>query len=268
MGLQKIDIPKALLSEIEIAYFWEYPIEGIEEKEKSWHIFFRPENAEIIQSFLKNKSIPNVVTETLTEQNWNATWEENYPPVLVNNVAHILAPFHKKSTQILPQIIINPSMAFGTGHHETTSGLLELMNGLDFQNRTLLDMGCGSGVLGIFSEIKGAKEVLLVDNDQNCVENTNQNIRLNKCHNSKVILGTIENIKDQKFDFIVSNITKNVNLQFLADFDIMLKENGVLIISGFLIEDKQEILNKSKKYDFSLQNEFEKNNWCGLQFGR
>ena len=267
LNLQKINIAKENFSEVDVAFLWELPIEGILEEHDEWQIYFLEKHSEEIKAFFANKNLQNLDLTSLPHKNWNTMWESNYAPVLVKNAAHILAPFHNKPKDSLPQIIIKPSMAFGTGHHETTYGLLHLLNALDLKNKTVLDMGCGSGILGIFAEKRQAREIILVDNDSNCVNNCNENIKLNNCTKSKIWQGSIDHARHLYFDVIISNITKNVNLEFLPLYCKMLRKNGVLLMSGFLSSDDESLLTLAQKFGLKKQNEFKKNEWCAIQFG-
>lgn len=267
LSLQKINISKENFSEVDVAFLWELPIEGILEERDDWKIYFLEKHSEEIKSFFVDKNLPNLDLTPVPNKNWNAMWESNYAPVLVKNVAHILAPFHKKPKDSLPQIIIKPSMAFGTGHHETTYGLLHLLNELDLNNKTVLDMGCGSGILGIFAEKRQAKEIIMVDNDSNCVNNCHENVKQNSCTKSKIWQGSIDRVGHLYFDVIISNITKNVNLEFLPLYCKMLRKNGVLLMSGFLSSDDKSLSKLAQKFGLKKQNEFKKNEWCAIQFG-
>lgn len=202
----------------------------------------------------------------IKDQNWNEVWESNYEPVMVSGKVFIRAPFHEPATASQYEIIIEPKMSFGTAHHETTSLVIELMLDLHFEDRKVLDMGCGTGILAIFSELLGAAEILAVDNDEWAVSNTLENIRKNKCKNISVMAGEADLLENLKFDVIMANINRNILLQDIKHYCSSLSENGKLILSGFYTDDLTVIENETKKYGLQLKREVIKNNWIAAEF--
>ena len=148
--------------------------------------------------------------QLIPEQNWNKVWESNYDSVLIKEKVYIRAPFHNEIENIPFSILINPKMSFGTAHHETTSSMIELMLDEDMKQSSVLDMGCGTGVLAILSELMGAKSVLAIDNDEWAYNNSLENIRNNKCKNISVLLGDSSLLENERFDFILANINRNI----------------------------------------------------------
>jgi ribosomal protein L11 methyltransferase len=198
-------------------------------------------------------------------QNWNEIWESNFKEAYIGDHIHVRAPFHP-SKNIKHDIIILPKMAFGTGHHETTQLSAIALEKLDCKNKIVLDMGCGSGLLAILASQKEAKGVIAIDYDQNCINNTNENIQLNKVKNVFTMKDdTLSKIEDG-IDIIVSNIVKNINLKLLPQFADKLTENGILILCGFLTKDFDNLIQESTKYGFSLTDKNTQNGWLQTQF--
>ena len=198
-------------------------------------------------------------------QNWNQIWESNFKEVYIGDHIHVRAPFHP-AKNIKHDIIILPKMAFGTGHHETTQLSAIALEKLDCKNKIVLDMGCGSGLLAILASQKEAKDVIAIDYDQNCINNTNENIQLNKVKNVFTMKDdTLSKIEDG-IDIIVSNIVKNINLKLLPQFADKLTENGILILCGFLTKDFDNLIQESTKYGFLLTDKNTQNGWLQTQF--
>lgn len=200
--------------------------------------------------------------ETHNSKDWNAVWESSFEPIEIKGVLRVRADFHKKDNDYSYDLIINPKMAFGTGHHETTSMILEWMTNIDFENKNLLDFGCGTGILGIFGLLKSAASCCFIDNDPSCIENTLENLKVNGVANQCVILGTKTQIPSLKFDFVFANITRNVLLESLFDLANVLNPGGTLILSGLLVEDVQAMRDKINECGLQLISRIQKNSWA------
>lgn len=200
----------------------------------------------------------------LPDKNWNEVWESNFQPVLVKDTVYVRAPFHKQKN-IKYQIIIEPKMSFGTGHHETTSLMMEMMLDEDLSGRKVLDVGCGTGILSIFAEILGAAEVTAIDNDKNAFENAVDNVRRNKCKIVGVHYGDIR-ISTGNFDFILANINRNVLLADIENYSDRLTENGVLLVSGFYQSDLDEVRQEASKAVLQFERSLQKNSWVAAKF--
>lgn len=207
------------------------------------------------------------VNKTLLEnKNWNEVWESNYQPVVIGDKCYIRANFHEPKPQYPYEILLQPKMSFGTGHHATTAQMMELMLVTDFRDKTVLDMGCGSGLLAILAYKMGANHITAVDNDEWAYKNTLENIFRNKIQHTDVILGDIEDVKNEKFDIILSNITKNINIELFPSYQKMIEKSGKLIVSGFFETDLEDITSNAIKYGFRLLSNKTKNNWTAAIF--
>lgn len=190
---------------------------------------------------LKNYSI-DISHNLIKEQNWNQLWESNFEPILVDNQCLIKAPFHKESLKNGLEIIIEPKMSFGTGHHATTQLMVSDILKLDLAGKTVLDMGTGTGILAIIAAKKGATGIIAVDNDEwsynNCIENCSKN----NSEQIKTILGDSSSVKNTSFDVIFANINKPVISIEINLWTRMLNSGGSMLISGILETDEKDII--------------------------
>jgi ribosomal protein L11 methyltransferase len=201
----------------------------------------------------------------IEQVNWNAEWEKNFNPIIVDDVCSVRAPFHEKpNTQY--DIIIEPKMSFGTGHHETTHMMIQHILKNDFTNKSVLDMGCGTGVLAILAEIKGAKPIDAVDYDNWCYLNSLENVERNNCKNITVIEGDASVLKDKKYDIIIANINRNILLNDLETYVSSLNKKGILLLSGFYNDDITVIQEMCEKYLLKFDEKLERNHWVALKF--
>lgn len=203
-------------------------------------------------------------------QNWNAVWESNFTPVELYPDVLIRAEYHKNSEDgnYKQVILIQPKMAFGTGHHETTQMMLKAMKKLDFQNKTVLDVGCGSGILSIYASMLGATGITAIDIDTWCVENTEENAVLNRIKNIEVCLGDISIVVQQEYDVVLANINRNIIVSQMETYKLRLRPNGYLIISGFLYTDKTLIENKANDLDMEIIQQLNINDWVCMVLRR
>lgn len=209
-------------------------------------------------------SIEYEVSE-IEQLNWNEEWEKNFEPINIDNQCVVRAPFHDKP-DVLYDIVITPKMSFGTGHHETTHMMLQLVLGLDFKDKSVLDMGCGTGVLGILAAMKGAKSVDAIDIDNWSFLNAMENVSANKCEQIKVFEGDVSLLIDQNYDIILANINRNILLSDISVYVSHLKKSGVLLLSGFYKEDIPLISKECLKQGLSFQENVEKNNWVAAKY--
>lgn len=169
----------------------------------------------------------------IPHKNWNEVWESNFQPLVIGNQCYVRATFHQPRPEIKYEIIIDPKMAFGTGHHQTTSMMIELMLEENFNDKKILDMGCGTGILAILAQKLGAEDILAVDYDSLCFDSTIENSKLNHATKIKVLCGSKDVIPDDKFDIIVANINRNILLGQLERYAEVLSVKGYLFLSGF-----------------------------------
>lgn len=200
----------------------------------------------------------------IQNQNWNEVWEQSFEPINVNNKCMVRAPFHQAIVTIEHDIIIEPKMSFGTGHHETTFLMIQELLEMDLTNKNILDMGCGTGVLAILAEQKKAEKILAVDIDDWAYENTLDNIIKNNCSKIEVLKGGAECIKNKKFDVIIANINRNILLQDLTNYTNSLNNNGHILLSGFFSSDEDLLIEEATKNGLKLSNKKSKNDWTLL----
>ncbi len=204
----------------------------------------------------------------IPEQNWNAVWESNYPPVLIAGRCYIYAPFHEKRPEIEFNILVKPKMAFGTAHHETTAQMLELLLDEEVTGKTILDMGCGTGVLAILTSRKGAQHIDAVDNDQWSFNNTEENREINGIQNITTILGDVSFLdnKTEIYDIILANINKNILLNDMPAYAIALKTGGKIFFSGFYDSDLEDLKTKAAGLRLQYNGHHTKNKWVAAIF--
>lgn len=201
----------------------------------------------------------------IEQENWNATWEENFNPIQVGNQCVVRAPFHEKPS-VEFDIIIEPKMSFGTGHHETTHMMLQHILDHDFAEKSVLDMGSGTGVLAILAAMKGAKNIDAIDIDNWCYLNAKENVSRNDCEHINVYEGDSGLLTNQKYDVIIANINRNILITDVPKYVKCLKANGVLFLSGFYTEDIPMITAKCAEGSLKFEKNLEKNNWVAVKY--
>ena len=202
----------------------------------------------------KYQEMPNI--------NWNEEWEKNFSPINVENEVSIRAEFHEN--QNLPhEIIIQPKMSFGTGHHATTYLMIQQMLDLDFQNKAVLDMGCGTSVLAIFAKQKGAGKTVAIDIDEWSVENSVENAERNGVE-LEVSQGTAENLGKEKFDIILANINRNILISDIPTYVSVLNDGGQLLLSGLCFFDVDDILEVCTQQNLTLKKKLQREEWVSL----
>ncbi|MDG2445068.1 MAG: 50S ribosomal protein L11 methyltransferase [Flavobacteriaceae bacterium] len=201
----------------------------------------------------------------IEQTNWNKEWEKNFNPIQVNGQVSIRAPFHENPSLNF-DIVIEPKMSFGTGHHETTHMMVQHLLALDLKNKKVLDMGCGTGILAIFAEMKGAQPTDAIDIDSWCYENSLENVQRNGCKHITVLEGDSSLLKGREYDVVIANINRNILLSDMKIYTDCLSENGVLLLSGFYKEDISIIESEVIKYGLVLDKMIQKNNWVALKY--
>jgi len=204
---------------------------------------------------------------TIQEENWNAVWESNYKPVLIENTCFIRAPFHEKRKNVQYDIVIEPKMSFGTAHHETTALMISYLLEEDCNNKTVLDMGSGTGVLAILASIKNAKKVYAIDNDKWAYDNCIENFERNKVKNIQAILGNASHTPNIQFDIITANINRNVLVQDMNTYVQHLKPTGIVLLSGFYANEDMDIIKaNAATHGLHYHSYKQKNQWAAVKF--
>ena len=201
----------------------------------------------------------------IAQVNWNEEWEKNFDSIEVDGKCIVRAPFHPKAN-LEYEIVIEPKMSFGTGHHETTYMMLQHILENDFKDKSVLDMGCGTAVLSILAEMRGASKLDAIDIDEWCFENSKENVGRNNCKNISVELGDASLLEGRKYDVIIANINRNILLNDMAGYRSCLQKGGELYLSGFYSEDLPIITDCCNKLGFTFVDNKERNNWIAAKF--
>jgi len=211
---------------------------------------------------------PNNIEYTyqlIEEQNWNQVWESNFPAIEVDGKVYVRAPFHPEKEGFEYEILIDPKMAFGTGHHSTTFLMIKQILNNEFAGKTVLDMGCGTGILAIMAKMRGATDVTAIDIDEWSYNNTIENVKINNAEPIHTILGDSSVIPDVKFDTIIANINRNILIMDMGVYANHLKTGGELYLSGFYTEDVKKITDEAAKHNLKFIDFMEDKNWVSAK---
>lgn len=203
--------------------------------------------------------------EEIAQTNWNAEWEKNFNPIIVDELCTVRAPFHE-IPETKYDLIIEPKMSFGTGHHETTHMMIQHLLKGDMYGKTVLDMGCGTGVLAILAEKLGATNVDAIDIDNWCYLNSLENVERNHCQHISVYEGDVEVLNGRSYDVIIANINRNILLQDMKRYAECLNTHGVLYLSGFYQDDIPLIENECDRHMLKLNETLQRGQWVSLKF--
>ncbi len=201
----------------------------------------------------------------IEQENWNATWERNFNPIRIGNDCIVRAPFHEKP-EVSYDVVIEPKMSFGTGHHETTHMMLEFILEQDFKGKSVLDMGSGTGVLAILAAMKGAKDIDAIDNDTWCYLNAKENVERNGCNHIQVYEGDAGRLQARQYDIIFANINRNILLVDIPKYVQSLNKAGFIYLSGFYLEDLPSITQKCEDEGLKFEKKLQKNNWVAAKY--
>ena len=199
------------------------------------------------------------------QTNWNKEWEKNFNPIQVDGQVSVRAPFHENPS-LKFDIVIEPKMSFGTGHHETTHMMIQHLLALDLENKKVLDMGCGTGILAIFAEMKGAQPTDAIDIDSWCYQNSIENVQRNGCKHITVLEGDSSLLKGEKYDVIIANINRNILLSDMKIYTDSLHQEGILLLSGFYKDDIAIIESEVVKHGLVFDKMIQRNRWVALKY--
>ena len=253
-----------------IAELAEVNFEGFMENESGFEAYLIESdfNKDALEEILQRYAIPGPAIEIsrVAQQNWNAAWESSFEPVCIEDQLHIRAPFHNPDPTFPIEIIIQPKTSFGTGHHETTYTIMQLMLGMNLQGTHVFDYGSGTGILAILAAKLGATQIVANDIDTWAAENILENIALNNTEPIQFISGDLTAVPIQEFDVILANINRNILMESFDALFSFLRVEGSLLISGFYITDLFDLQEKAQSYGFVFKGSTEQNNWCAALF--
>ena len=216
----------------------------------------------LLKEIKKLEYVEDVIIREIEGVNWNEEWEKEYKPIMVENQCLIRAPFHPNDQRFLFQVVIKPQMSFGTGHHNTTYLMVKHLLNENIYKKSVLDMGCGTGVLAILAEQKGANPVWAIDNDEWAYKNTISNCLLNGTEYVSVKFGDKRKIPDKKFDLILANINKNILKKDMQDYADHMEKGAVILLSGFFDVDIEEISSVAKNCGLKVSRTDTKEEWA------
>ncbi len=257
-------------SEILIAELGDAGFESFVENEDGITAYIQSE--EYTEGMLEDIQILNsdefeisFTSKEIEQVNWNSEWEKNFNPIVVADKCSVRAPFHEKPDTEY-DIVIEPKMSFGTGHHATTHMMLQHILNNEWAGKSVLDMGCGTGVLAILAEMKGATSLDAIDIDNWCYLNTLENVERNNCRNISVYEGTAELLEGKQYDVVIANINRNILVEDIPTYSKCLSSGGKLFLSGFYTEDIPVIEEVCNRNGLKFENKLVKDNWAALSF--
>ena len=260
------DVVSALAGEIGFESFveWENGVQAYVQQS----LFDEKALKEMVENFPLPDTTVSYEIKEAEDKDWNEEWEKNFfQPIVIGDRCCIHSTFHKDTPQTEYEILINPQMAFGTGHHETTSSIICELLDADLEGKSVLDMGCGTSILAILVSMRGANTVTAIDIDDWCVNNSRDNIELNNIHNIKVELGDAALLEGREpFDVIIANINRNILLADMDRYAACMHQGSELFMSGFYVQDIPAIREKAESLGMTFVHHREKNNWAAMKF--
>lgn len=208
----------------------------------------------------------DVVLQDVAPQNWNAIWEASFQPVIVRDFCQVRADFHPARLGIQYDLVINPKMAFGTGHHATTYMMMDRMSSMDFRDKSVLDFGCGTGILALLAAKMGAFNVDAVDIERESYLNTLENAQINGVHTIKAFEGELSDVPQTQYDVILANINRNILTHYASELYSRLQFGGQLLLSGVLIDDQNKVVDSFLKAGFGHTFTDENMGWVCMAF--
>lgn len=221
-----------------------------------------------LRRILSDQNLPDTgfSAQTVPDKNWNEEWEKNFEPVVISGKCLIRAPFHEVQAHYPYEIVIEPKMSFGTGHHATTTLMVQELFHIDVSGKLVLDAGCGTGILAILSEKLGASRVTAVDTDEWSYRNSLENIAINNCKRIEVIHGDASTVSSEIYEIILANINLNVLKASLGNFSGILQSGGLLVMSGVLSGDVSSLQHESELHGFVFEASKILENWALVRF--
>ncbi len=260
-----IPVTEESTRELLIAQLAELGYEGFEESETALKAYTEEQlfNENDLNKIIELYSL-NYSKSIIKKENWNAIWESNFEPVLVDDFVGIRAGFHAPLTGVQHEIVITPKMSFGTGHHATTYSVMQLMQEIDFRGKSVFDFGTGTGILAILAEKLGATEILAVDYDEWCVENASENILINGCQFIDIQKDNAAKTT-KSYQIVIANINKNIILDNLEYLVKAVVQGGEIVLSGLLSEDENDILSACKSLGWQHIQTVQRGAWIAIR---
>ncbi|MDR2010495.1 MAG: 50S ribosomal protein L11 methyltransferase [Bacteroidales bacterium] len=266
-----INIPadNKFIADILIAFLAEQGFDSFCEDNNILSAYINEENFNKteVELLMKEYNVDHFI-KIIPQQNWNAEWEKNFDPIIVENQLTIKAPFHNQNFDTRFIIEIEPKMSFGTGHHATTYMMCHLMADYVFNESSVLDMGCGTGILAIYAALKGAENIVAIDIDEWAYENTIENVQRNNIENIQTIMGDVNFIPDRQFDYILANINLNILKKDIPAYVEHMKKGSLLFLSGFFASELPQINLICKENNLCFIKSIEKENWTACVFNK
>ncbi|PKP50247.1 MAG: 50S ribosomal protein L11 methyltransferase [Bacteroidetes bacterium HGW-Bacteroidetes-11] len=261
---------EANIAELIMAALGELGFESFVENENGLLAYIQAPDFDV--SILNNQELwpegsnPSYTWKIIEDQNWNALWESNFDPVIIDGQCMVRAPFHPKNNDIEFDIEIEPKMSFGTAHHETTAQIISLLLNTDVKDKTVLDMGCGTGVLAILAAMKGASKITAIDNDEWAYHNSVENTAKNNLPHIDVYQGDAALLEGKHFDILIANINRNILLNDMHHYRKCMTPGSILMMSGFYTQDVEAITTRANELGLSFISQTKKNNWATATF--
>lgn len=261
--------PEPDQEELLLAWLSDLPFHAFEQEENRVIAFLNAD--EVSEALLREiDALKGVLPfeyeyQTLPDQNWNQIWESNFQPIRIGNFCQVRADFHTPAPEVQHDLLINPEMAFGTGHHATTYMMIQLMEELDFRHKKVLDYGCGTGILAILAARMGARTIDAIDIEFAAFENTQSNIKLNQTSQVIPLHGTLDDIEAEDYNIILANINRNVILASLPALKKKITTAGHLLLSGILQSDRELVEQRALACGFQYTSHLTRGDWVAIR---